>query len=94
MLEILRTEDREIKAVLEWWLVNIDGSFNPNGDTVWLAEIEVAPKYRNDGIIKQFINIVADKVPNAKAGYFWRKRKYPDRKPKLYTRKQWLKLTK
>ena len=92
MLEIIKDEQGNIKAVCEWWKVNPDGSFNEQGDIVWVAEVEINPSARNNGILKSFIKIITDKEPNAKAGYFWRQRKYLHRKPKLYTRQQWLKL--
>lgn len=87
MLEIIRDEQNNIKACLEWWLVNSDGSFNDKGEFVWVNELEIAPQYRNNGIVKSFIKTIMNKVPTAKAGYFQR-RKYSDR-IKLFTRRQW-----
>ncbi len=94
MLEVIKDENGNIQAVCEWWLVNADGSFNPNGDIVWISEVEINQIARNNGILKTFIKKITDMVPQAKAGYFWRLRKYPNRKPHLYTREQWLKLIK
>ena len=92
MLEILRTDRNEIKAVCEWSLVDINGNFSQKGEFVWVSEVEIAPQYRGNGILKSFARIIMGKCPQAKFGYFWRQSKYPGRKPRIYHKARWLKL--
>ena len=92
MIEILRTDKGEIKAVAEYYIVNEDGSFNRKGEFVWINEVEISPQYRGNGILKTFAKNIMEREPQAKFGYFWRQYKYPDRKPRIYHRFQWLKL--
>jgi len=89
MIEIIRDEQGNIHGVIEYYIVNPDGSMNDTGDTIWINECEIAPQYQNNGCIKKFISILINKFPNVKAGYFHRLGKYPNRLPRLYTRKQW-----
>jgi hypothetical protein len=92
MLEILHAYDNNIKAVCEWYQVNVNGEFDRNGEFVWVNQVEVSPYFRNENVLKEFIKIIIDKCPKAKFGYFWRKDKYPNRKPRIYHKAQWLKL--
>ena len=92
MLEILRDEQKNIKAVCEWSLVDEAGHFSQKGEFVWISEVEIAPQYRNNGILKEFVKIVIQRCPEAKFGYFWRQKKYPGRRPKIYHKARWLKL--
>ena len=94
MLEIIRNEQGDIIGVCEWWIVNEKGKMDDHGIYIWIAEIEISPTYRNNGVIKKFIKEITLKVPQAKYGYFWRQRKYPNRKQKTYRRETWLRRTK
>ena len=94
MLEILRTDSGEIKAVCEQYIVDEKGNWDTTNKFIWISEIEVSPQYRNNGCLKHFIKPIMDKVPWAEYGYFWRKRKYPDKKPVIFNREQWLKMIK
>ena len=91
MLEVLKDDKGNLRACCEWWLVNSDGSFNERGNYVWIAELEINPSERFKGLIRYFIKVITDKTPWTRYGYFWRKTKYPDRAPKMYSRRQWLK---
>ncbi len=94
MIEILRTETGDIKAVCEYYLVDKDGNFDNQGEFVWVNECEISPQYRNNGILKYFTKTIIEKNPTAKFGYFYRLRKYPDRGIRLYHKVRWLKLIK
>ena len=95
MLEILRNIDSSIKAVIEYYIVNSDGSMNDKGEYCWISEMEVSPQYRNNGCLGKFVRIITEKYPQLQFGYFWRE-KYKTSEGKwrikLYTKKQWLKL--
>jgi len=92
MIATYKDDKGNIQAVAEWWLVNIDGTFNDKGDYVWISELENNKDYRHKGLIKYFIKKICDATPNAKYGYFWRKKKYPNKRQKMYSRKSWLKI--
>ena len=93
MLEVIRNHNGNIKGCCEWYLVNERGEFDNQGEFIWINECEISRKYRNNGLLKEFARIIMRKCPQAKFGYFWRKVKYPDRKPRIYHRARWLKLT-
>ena len=94
MLEIIRDENKNIQAVLEFYAVNAKGEWDEKGIYCWINEVEVNKSYRNSGSIKQFVKIITSKYPQFQFGYFWRKKKYPDRSPRIYTKRQWLKIVK
>ena len=94
MLEIIRDPQGEIKAVCEYYSVNQHGEWKapPLGDHCWINEVEVSKSERNNGCLKRFVEIITDKNPQFKFGYFWRRNKYPNRSARRYTRKQWRQL--
>ena len=100
MLEILKNDTGEIKAVLEWFVVNSQGHLDDKGEYVNIFDMEISSQYRNNGLLKEFFKIILPKVPQAKYGYFERRRRqYKDGRDKLlrlklYTRNEWVKLLK
>ena len=93
MLELIKDDQGNIHAVCEYYVVDKDGHMKDDGEYIWISEVEVAPQYRNNGCLRKFVKIICEKYPNAKAGYFHRLKKYPNRRPRIYTRKQWESLT-
>jgi len=93
MIEVIRDDKGNLKAVVEYYIVNQDGSMNDKGIYCWINECEISPQYRNNGCIGKFVNIITKKYPQLKAGYYHRLGKYPNRLPKMFTRNQWLRLT-
>ena len=100
MLELLKTNTGEIKACLEWFVVNSQGHLDDKGEYVCIFDMEISPQYRSNGLLKEFFRIILPKVPQAKYGYFERRqRKYKDGRDKLprlklYSRNEWFKLLK
>lgn len=98
MLEILRTSDGTIKAVCEYYVVDVNGFFDAKGLFIWVNELEIAPPFRREGLLKEFIKIIIEKEPQAQFGYFLRYKKYsetdfPLRKHlRIYHKARWLKL--
>lgn len=90
MLEVLRTDNGEIKAVCEYYVVNSDGSMNDKGIYAWIAETEISPQYRNNGCLKNFIRLITNRYPQLQFGYF-KRLKYGGR-IKMYSKKRWLSL--
>ncbi len=94
MLEVLKTSEGEIKAVCEYYVVSETGAYHPKGLYCWINEFEIAPKYKNNGILditKEFLTRILKKEPQLQFGYFWRQYKYPNRRPHIYSKRQWLK---
>ena len=94
MLEIIKDKDNNIQAVLEWYLVNGEGNYDPSGKFIWINELETSATVNGDGfgIIKQFVKTIIHKCPQAEWGYFKREKKYPARKFRIYHKNRWLKL--
>ena len=92
MIETLKDDKGEIKAVIEWWIVDNRGQFDPKGNYIFVNEVDISKSSENNGVLKTFIKIITDKIPYAKYCYFQR-RKY-DMRIKMYSRRQWLKLIK
>ena len=93
MIELLKTDTGEIKAVCEYYIVDEKGNFDRQGEFAWINECEIAPQYRGNGILKSFAKTIMEKYPQLKFGYFHRRKKYPDRGVRLYHKYMWLKLT-
>ncbi len=91
MIEVLK-RDGEIKGVCEWWIVDKLGKFDPNGEYIFINEVETSKSSENNGNLKYFIETITNKYPQAKYGYF-KRRKYGDR-IRMYSRRQFRKLIK
>ena len=91
MLECIRDKDENIVGVVDFWIVNPDGTLNDKGDLVWINDFYVNPAYRNNGMLGEFIDKIIKRVPQAKAAYF-RRTETDKRKEyiKLYMKKDWL----
>jgi len=92
MLEIIKGDNGELKAVCEYYIVDADGHFDNFGEFVWVNDVYIDPRYRNNGILKSFAKTIMDRVPHATFGYFWRQGKYPGRKFRMYHKARWIKL--
>ena len=92
MLEIIRNGQGEILGACEFYVVDSKGNYDSKGEYCWINEVEVSKSQEHKGLLKEFIRLVIAKVPNCKWGYFWRKRKYESRPPRIYSRERWLKL--
>lgn len=90
MLEIIKDNNNNIKAVCEWSLVDCNGHFDTKGEYIWINNIFINPEERGNGMIKRFTKKITDKVPWFRYGYFKRS-KYNERH-RIYDRNQWLRL--
>lgn len=88
MIEILRDEQGNLKAVCEYYVVDKDGHMKDDGEYVWVNEMEVAPQYRNNGCLRKFVSKIVTMYPQAKYGYFSRE-KY-NKRVRMYSKRQWL----
>ena len=95
MLEVIKTEQGEIKAVCEYYIVDGSGNYDTQGEFVWINEVDISSQYRNNGLLKEFVRAIIKKVPStARFGYFWRQGKYPNRKMRIWHKEKWLRLIK
>lgn len=88
MLELIKDDQGNIHAVCEYYVVDKDGHMKDDGEFIWVNEVEVAPQYRNNGNLRSFVSKIVAMYPQAKYGYFSR-RKYNDR-VRMYSKEQWL----
>jgi hypothetical protein len=92
MIETLRDSNGNITAVIEYLMMTEEGILNDDGPVMVLAHLEINPEWRGNGAIRRFIKIILSKNPLAEKCFYIRGLKYPDRKPKMYSRKQFEKL--
>ena len=97
MLEVIKDTQGEIKACLEFYVVDENGNMDDKGLYCWVNDAYVSKSAENNGILKSFVGIVINKYPQLQFGYFWRE-KYKDENKKwrvrLYSKRSWLKLIK
>ena len=87
MLTVLRSPDGRLEAAVEWWLVNTLGLTDwQTGTHVWVEQLEVSEGVDSTYILKQIIVKIADMVPQAKSGYWYRLDR--NKRPHEYTRQQ------
>ena len=95
MLEIIRSDSGEILGACEWYLVSSHGDYDPRGSHVWINECEISKTAEHKGLLREFTRIIIGKIPDTVThAYFWRKEKYKNRSPRIYSRERWQKLIK
>lgn len=92
MLEIIRSEQGEILGACEYNIVSDKGVVDDKGLYIWIANCEVSKSAEHTGILSKFVKLITDLHPFVEFGYFWRKTKYPDRSPRIYSKQVWLSL--
>ncbi len=89
MVDYLLDDEVNLEAVVDFWIVNQDGSFNNRGEYIWVSDFYVNPKCRNIKSTAKFAERVIAKVPYAKYCYFVRE-KYG--KKIMYHKDRWLRI--
>ena len=95
MLEVIKDNEGNLKACIEWLIYNSKGELDEMGDGVFIGELYINPSCRNNGILKEFMKIIINKCKNQdnlKGCFFFRETKYPGRGHRFYTKERWLKL--
>lgn len=91
MIEVKKDKQEKVVSYVVWQLVNEKGHFDKHGKFVWVDDLWIHPDYRNNGIIREFINKITEK---SGANYCYFKRKKYDgrmsiyRKFNIYTRRK------
>jgi hypothetical protein len=88
MIEVLRDRDKRLTAVCEYLILTEDGHLHNDGTKIFIGELEINPEHRGKGLVKYFIKTLMDKYPKIDKCFFVRKRKYPDRDCRMWTRKK------
>ena len=86
-----RSKDGNIRGVIDWWIGNPDGSFNPQGNYIWVNQLEISKAVNGESkeIISRFIKKICKLCPQARFGYF--KREKHNGRIRMYSRNKWLK---
>lgn len=77
MIEVVKNETA-FSAVCEYYLVDKFGKHQEKGDYLYIADLQIAEKYRRKRIIKKLIKQFLEKNPQLRYCYFERK-KYGDK---------------
>jgi len=95
MLEVIKDTKGDLKAAIEFYVVNSDGTMNDKGLYCWINDCYVSKTYQNNGCLRNFVKTIILKYPQLQFAYFSRD-KYKDKNGKwrlrIYTKRQWLKL--
>jgi len=94
MLETIKDDKGNLKAVCVYMIINKEQRVDPKGDKIIIEEMEINPEYRGNGVARQFIKNLLTKYPALETCHFIREYKYPNRGVRTYTRKQFELLTK
>jgi len=94
MLEVLRDNNGGILGCCEYYIVDEKANIDDKGLYIWINNCEVSKSAEHKGCLREFVRIIAGLHPWTQYGYFWRKQKYPDRSPRIYSRRIWMNLIK
>lgn len=94
MLETIKDEKGNLKAVCDYTIINKDRIIDLKGNQILIEEMEINPEARGNGVARQFIKNLLAKYPALEFCHFVREYKYPNRGVRTYTRKQFELLTK
>ena len=93
MLEYLLDSGKNLKAVIDFWIVDKFGKLDDNGKYIWVQYYYVNPSCRNNGVMSGFIDKIIQRVPWAEYGYFKREKGNTER-IKMFSKKKWLRISK
>ncbi len=95
MLEVIKDKQENIKACIEFYVVDENGRLNDKGLYCWINDAYVSRSAQNNGCLKYFVKRIIFLYPQLQFCYFWRE-KYKDKNKKwrirLYSKRQWLQL--
>lgn len=95
MLEVITDEQGNLKACLEFYVVDSEGHMDDKGVYCWINDCYVSKSAERNGCLKSFVKIIIQKYSQLQFGYFWRD-KYKDKEGKwrlrVYSKRRWLNL--
>lgn len=87
MLEILRDDDGHIQAACEWWLVDTQGHWTPEGQYVFLHQLEITPGVNLHTVRGWLVEQIGLHQPQA-LGVFWHRDHDAFPRPHAFRRSQ------
>jgi len=90
MLTVFRDGHGNIDSACEWWCVDEQGTWNPNGVYIWVNQLEVGKGIDGRHIITEVIRTIAKTCPWAKGAYWERREKDDDNRLHAFTRNRLL----
>lgn len=89
MILVHRNAQDRIEAVIDYYLVDEAGKFDPFGQFVFVRQLDLNPGLGGSKIIRHFIAEIAKFCPTARFGY-WERRDKMRKKFRLWNRSQLL----
>ena len=72
MLTVMRDAQGHLEAVCDWWLVDEQGRWTPQGQYVFLHELEVNPGIKLHAVRKHLVSTISLAALGA-LGVFWKR---------------------
>ena len=72
MLTTIRDAQGQLLAVCEWWLVDATGHWTPEGQYVFLHQLEISPGVNLHTVRKSLVEQISLQEPRA-LGVFWKR---------------------
>ena len=72
MLTVLRDDGGRLQAACEWWLVDAQGAWTPEGQYVFLHQLEISPRVKLHTVRRALVEHIGQQVPAAR-GVFWKR---------------------
>ena len=72
MLTVLRDEQGRLQAACDWWLVDTVGRWTPDGQYVFLHQLEINPGVNLHTVRKSLVAQISLHEPQA-LGVFWKR---------------------
>ena len=85
MLTVIRDDIGCILAACDWWPVDIDGNWTPNGRYIWVEQLEINSLIDGKDIIRKIIDDIGTRCPWA-AGAYWIRRDSTGERPHAFKR--------
>lgn len=85
MITTVKDDSDRVVAYAEWRQVGPSGFDVLGGAYIYIAQLWIHDDYKNTGLISEIITQILQAAPEAKHGYFNRK-KYGDRMSKVFNR--------
>jgi hypothetical protein len=94
MIEVVRNDKGDITAICEYLIFNNLGGLDEEGNKIFIGDVEINPEHQRKSILRHFIKVLLVKYPKLEQCYFYRKKKYPYRDYRTWTRAKLELLTK
>ena len=87
MLTVVRAAHGALLAVCDWWLVDVQGQWTPQGDYVFLNQLETTPGVNVHTVRRHLVQEIGALVPWT-VGVYWERRDHLTRRLHAFRRSQ------